>query len=351
MKKILGAIIILLVLLLGILYAISPVRPVAWQPDANAGLKNMFMRNNEADSVQIVGQNRLPAPEDITVSDNGVLFTGLENGDIVSFPVSDPANITVIANTGGRPLGVRIDKQGDLIVSDAIKGLLKVSLDGTVTTLVDSFQGKPLLLVDHHDIAENGDIYFSNASSRYGMETFLYDFIEASATGEVYRYSPDTGETIKLMDGLFFANGIALGPNDDYLLVTETGKSRILRYDLAGKNAGETSIFATNLPGMPDNISFNDEGIFWVGMVSLRDWRVENLANYPSLRRIVGALPLKWLEPTEHYGFFVGFNEYGRVVANYQSPAKYTSITSVYEHEDKLYIGSLKMNGVAVLSL
>ncbi len=36
----------------------------------------------------------------------------------------------VFANTGGRPLGLIFDREGNLIVADAIKGLLSVNKGG-----------------------------------------------------------------------------------------------------------------------------------------------------------------------------------------------------------------------------
>lgn len=351
MKNIFAALVALVIIVLGVLYAVSPVRPIAWQPDANAGLKNMFMKNNALDTVRVVNSNTLLAPEDVFVSADGVVYTGLANGDVVSFPVNSPDNVRVIANTGGRPLGVRLDTQGNIIVSDPVKGLLSITPDGDITTLVREYNGRPLLLIDHHEIAANGDIFFSNASSRYDLNNYLYDFIEASASGNIYRYSPATEETELLMSNLFFANGVTLGPNDEYLLVAETGKSRILKYHLNGPKTGQTTVFANNLPAMPDNLSFNGSDTFWVGMVSLRDWRVESLSAYPSLRRIIGALPMAWFEPTSFYGFVLGFDLYGNVVGNYQSADSYTNITSAYEHNGSLYLGSLTSSGVGILAI
>jgi sugar lactone lactonase YvrE len=350
-RRLFSYFVLALLLSLIALYAISPIRPVIWQPDADAGLKNMYAVNQTLDKVSIYGATSLQAPEDIVIADDGTVYTGLANGDLVSFNVNTPEQVSVIANTGGRPLGVRLDKQGNLIVSDAMKGLIKVTLEGDISILVDEYQGKTLRFVDHHDIAENGDIYFSDASARYDLSNYLYDFLEASATGSIYRYSPDTGETVRIMSDLFFANGVALGPDDAFLLVAETGKARILKHYLKGPEKGLTTIFANNLPAMPDNLSFNGDGTFWAGMVSLRDWRVEALASFPELRQILASLPASWLEPSSFYGFVLGFDLNGNVVANFQTQEAYTSITAAYEHKGKLYLGSLHGDGIAVMPL
>jgi sugar lactone lactonase YvrE len=351
MKKTLIGIILVVVIVAGALFAVSPVRPVDWKPDANVGLNNMFLKNDALRAARVFNTNVLLGPEDIYISDEGIAYTGLANGNVVSFPVNSPTNSRIIANTGGRPLGIKLDAQGNIIVSDAVKGLLSISPDGEISVLVNAVNGMALRFVDHHVIAQNGDIYFSNASNRYGITNYMYDFIEATATGTIYRYSPTTGRTELLMSGLFFANGVALGPEDAYLLVAETGRSRIMKYHLSGPQKGQSTVFANNLPGMPDNISFNGGDTFWVGMIALRDWRVEGLSAFPILRRVMGALPLEWLAPKEGYGFLLGFDTHGNVVANYQAGDTYNAITSVQEHNNTLYIGSLLSNGVAVLPL
>ena len=51
------------------------------------------------------------------------------------------------------------------------------------------------------------------------------------------------------------ANGIVVEPGGESLLVAETGAYRIQRYWLKGDRAGQTEVFAENLPGFPDNIA------------------------------------------------------------------------------------------------
>lgn len=39
-----------------------------------------------------------------------------------------------------------------------------------------------------------------------------------------------TGQSLVLIEGVFFANGVQLSPKEDFVLVCETFKSRVLRY-------------------------------------------------------------------------------------------------------------------------
>ena len=72
----------------------------------------------------------------------------------------------IFSNTEGRPLGMAFDLEGNLIVADAIKGLLLIDAGGTVNTLSiqSDSDNVPFRFVDDLDIASDGKIYFSDAS-------------------------------------------------------------------------------------------------------------------------------------------------------------------------------------------
>ena len=56
-----------------------------------------------------------------------------------------------------------------------------------------------------------------------------------------------------LLDDLYFANGIALSDNEDYLLVNDLVRARILKYHLKGDKRGKTEVLLRT-PGLPDNL-------------------------------------------------------------------------------------------------
>ena len=149
------------------------------------------------------------------------------------------------------------------------------------------------------------------------------------------------------MDGLFFANGVALGPNDEFVLVNETGRAKIHRLWLSGENAGKRDVFIQHLPAMPDNIFYRD-GLFWVSLISLRDPLVENLAQQPFLRRVIGGLPKALLKASSHYAFVIALTPQGELVHNLQSTEGYQSITTATEYEGYLFLGSLDNDSIAI---
>ena len=88
--------------------------------------------------------------------------------------------------------------------------------------LADSVAGSPLRFCSNAVAAADGTIYFTVSSRRHGLDDWLSDILEHEPTGLLVRLSPG-GEPQVLLDGLQFANGVALAPDESYVMVAETG--------------------------------------------------------------------------------------------------------------------------------
>ena len=248
----------------------------------------------------------------------------------------------LIANTGGRPLGLHFAPSGALIVADADKGLLSVDAQGKITVLSTEHGGTRFAFTDDLDIAKDGTIYFSDASHRFGVHEYKLDLFEHRPSGRLLSYTASTATTRLLMDGLYFANGVAISPDQRFLLVVETAKYRVLRYWLAGPKAGKHEVFIDNLPGFPDGISAGKK-LFWLAIASPRTALLDRSMPSPWMRKVMTRLPDALRPAPQRHGFVLGLDENGRVVHNLQdpSPGSFSPITSVQEVGEKLYLGSL----------
>ena len=324
----------------------APAQAVVWHPPSNPGLTGVFAPNRALSAIAEIPVG--PAPEHVACDATGTLYTSLEGGAVLRSAAGGEWDI--IGNTGGRPLGLRPDKQGGLWIADSMKGLLHMSASGEIIVLTASLDGKPLRFVDDLDVDQKGRIWFSDASQRFDYTQVALDFFEGSRTGRLLRYDSHTQQTEVMMDGLFFANGVTLGPNEDYVLVNETGMGRVHRLWLKGDKAGKRDIFADELPGTPDNIRFDGQGTFWIALPSLRA-DLDILATLPRLRALLSFLPLSVLEAAaEPVSFAIGVNLEGKVVHNLQdqdNPFHY--ITGVTPCGTNLYLGSLQTEAIGVL--
>ena len=304
---------------------------------------------NQALDVRGVLHPELPAPEAIAFEPDGRLVTGLADGRIVRF---DPAGgpVEEIARTGGRPLGMARGPDGALFVADARRGLLGVSSSGAVTVLATGHGGRPFRFVDDVAIAADGTVYFTDASDRFGVDEFVLDILEHRPRGRVLAYHPASGQTELVADGLYFANGIALAPDDASLVVAETSSYRLRRVWLAGERRGQIETLVDNLPGFPDNVRWSAERrVFWVALGSPRDGTVDRLAGWPFARRIIARLP-GFLRPGPRaHSFALAFDERGALVHDLQGTGERARmlLSCVAERDGRLYLGSVQEDGVA----
>ena len=323
---------------------------VVWQPAPFPGLQNEFEPNETLSRAKHILNGKGVGPEDIASDGLGWFYTGYADGRIVRF--DSQGSVEEFVNTGGRPLGMQFDARGNLIVADAYKGLLSVNSNKNIQVLTDSVDGVKLKFTDDLDIADDGTIWFSDASRNFNFETNFYNFLEGSATGRLLSYSPNSQKTTVHIDNLFFANGVALGPQDEFVLVNETGTGRIHRLWLKGEEKGQRDIFYDGLAGNPDNLSFNGVDTFWVALPAVRLKVIEDLASKPFVRTILAGLPLSLLLAGNHYGFVIGLDLDGKLKHNFQDPKGHcSSITSVNQFEGYLFLGSFNMSSACVFEL
>jgi sugar lactone lactonase YvrE len=320
-----------------------PIDPVAWQAPAAPALEGRFAENDLLNRSRTLGLDQGRGPEDVAIDGQGFLYVGYEDGRVVRFR-PDGTQPQLLADTGGRPLGLDFAPDGSLVVADGYRGLLSIDQGGAITVLAHSAGGVPFGFTDDVGVASDGRIYFSDASSKFGPAMKARDDImEHGGHGRLLRHDPATGSTEVLLDGLQFANGVALSRDEDFVLVNETGSYRITRYWLKGDRAGTHDVFFDNLPGFPDGVSDNGHGTFWVALYSPRNALLDAMSDKPLLRKMAFRLP-EILQPRPaHHGFVLGLDESGVVTHNLQGtgPDAFAPITSAEQHGDTLYLGSL----------
>ncbi|KAL6641410.1 hypothetical protein ACP70R_019591 [Stipagrostis hirtigluma subsp. patula] len=234
-----------------------------------------------------VGEGRLPGPEDLAYdAAGGWLYTGCADGWVrrVSVPGGD---VEDWARTGGRPLGVVLAADGGLVVADADIGLLMVSPSKKVELLADAAEGVGFAMTDGVDVAADGTIYFTDASHKYSLHDHMTDILEARPHGRLMSFDPSTRRTAVLARDLYFANGVAVSPDQSSLVFCETLLRRCSRYHIRGDKNGTVEKFIDNLPGFPDNIRYDGEGRYWIALSAGRTLQWDILTKYPFVRKLV----------------------------------------------------------------
>ncbi len=145
-----------------------------------------------------------------------------------------------------------------LIVSGRDRLLLRREPDGSLVTHAD-LTG----LSDHawNDIVVDGrgNAYIGNVGFNFPGGEF--------ATGILAVVSPD-GSVRQVADGLSFANGVAVTPDNSTLIVAESYAKRLTAFDIAADGSlSNRRVWADLDGGVPDGICLDADNAVWYGDV------------------------------------------------------------------------------------
>jgi sugar lactone lactonase YvrE len=325
------------------------LKPLAWTPPVKPELKGSITENELLSTTKWIDLDGWYGPEDIAVDKHGNLYCGahisetdFSDGRVLK--IDTAGNVSVFCNTADWVTGLHFDANQNLIACVPNKGLVSIDKKGEMTILANEDEnGNKFLIPNDVDIANDGMIYFSNTSSKVPFSRINARKIifEVRSDGGLYRYNPNTKEVETLIDGSFFGNGVAVSQNDDFVLMVELTKYRIVRYWLKGEKKGQTDIFIDNLPGLPNGIARRKDGSFWLGFTTRRDDLLDKYQPSTGMKKLIFAIPL-WLQPKqEPFGMIMHLSENGEILKTfYDTTGKIVSeASSVVEHNGYLYLG------------
>lgn len=324
-----------------------PIRPVRWQPPPTEALPQPDL-HSPLRVVELPGH----APEDVVVDSVGAIWTGVDDGRILRIAPEGAGQ--VVADTGGRPLGLAVDHAGRILICDSHRGLLRLDPDsGQIESLVTEVHGRPLTFCSNVVESSDGTIYFTESTSRFHYEYYKGSVLEATASGSLFRRTPD-GTVTTLAEGLRFANGVALTADESALIVAETTACRISRYPLTASGVGSPVLLIGNLPGYPDNISLAPDGRIWIALVSKRNAIGEWLTpRAPLFRRVLWRLPYRWLPNPKPIIWAISIDPEDGIVHQHlrTTNPRFALATGIVEHNGTLWLGCIGASAIASIDL
>ncbi|KAL2333903.1 hypothetical protein Fmac_015116 [Flemingia macrophylla] len=281
-----------------LLYRLEPFEPVLLPVRLSQSNVAVPARNEHVlRGAEVVGEGHVEGPEDLAYDAAArVIYTGCEDGWIKRVTVNDSVAESFVqdwVNTGGRPLGLALKGNGDLIVADAEKGLLRVTREKEIEVLVDEFEGLKFKLTDEVDIADDGIIYFTDASHKYSMKDASMDILEGKPNGRLLSYNPATKKTTLLAQDLYFANGVAVSPDQQFVIFCESVLMRCNKYYVQGPKKGTIEKFC-DVAGMPDNIHYDGQGQYLIATFTALTPEMDLAFRYPFIRKVV-AIVIKYV--------------------------------------------------------
>lgn len=347
----------------------SPIDdPVAFSFGEPRKFEGVLAPNNYLQNADRIYENEVLGPESIVV-DGEHIYTGTMDGKVLHLY---KGQVQIIAKLGkepcggfdneptcGRPLGMRLDKDGYLIVIDTYLGLYRVNVaTGDFVQLIPSsleVNGRPMKFLNDLTIARDGTIYMTDTSAKWDRRHNRYAIFEGEATGRLLSYDPNTNTTKELVSGLAFANGVQISRNEEYLLICETTWARIFKYYLKGPKAGNMEVFMDNLPGLPDNIRLRSSGGFWVGMATKRSSVYDFMARQSWIKKFLTKIFSQetLIKFIPKYGLIIEINSEGEITRSLHDPTaeKVQSVSEVEDQNGVLYLGSYYLPHLSRLHL
>jgi len=321
----------------------TPIRPLAWEAPPAPAAEGIWAPNRALAQVE-----RYPVPEgDFGPEDvhvwRGQLVGGTARGRILAWPL-EGGEPQVLAETGGRPLGLHEGIDGSLLIADAQRGLMRLTAEEELTVLCDEvLGGYPIVFADDLDVDTNGYVWFTDASVRFGQPDWKLDILESGSNGRLLRWHEFGPGCEEMVPDLHFANGVAVAEDGSFVLINETSRYRVLKLWVGGERSGSIDVLIDNLPGFPDGISRGEDGLFWIAIASPRNPIIDATAGRPSLRKVIARLPASLQPAPERHPYVIAIDAEGNVRATLQDPEgeSYGMVTSAQQHGDWLYLGSL----------
>lgn len=198
-----------------------------------------------------------------------LLFSDIPNNRMLRW-LEETEEISVFRGPSNYSNGNTRDRQGRLISCEHdTRRLTRTEHDGTVTVLMDHYQGKPLNAPNDLAVHSDGAIWFTDPG--YGI---LSNYEGHKATFElppnVYRLDPETHEATIVVGDMDKPNGICFSPDEKKLYIVDTGEPKhpsdprpIRVYDVDGKRLKNGRMFANLAPGSSDGIRCDVDGNVW----------------------------------------------------------------------------------------
>jgi gluconolactonase len=193
-----------------------------------------------------------------------LLFSDIHNNKRMKYVPGQ--GVSVFQEPTNRANGLTRDLKGRLVACEHdTRRVTRQELDGSLTVIANSFQGRRLNRPNDVVVKSDGCYYFTDPNA--GIVPEQWDLTFAG----VYRITPDLGTMSLLIDNFVQPNGLAFSPDESVLYINDSRRRHIRAFDLqpTGMLAKHTDRIFADLsgdePGVPDGMKVDVEGNVYCG--------------------------------------------------------------------------------------
>ncbi len=196
-----------------------------------------------------------------------LLWSDIPNDRILKWE-EETGVVSVFRKTSYNANGNTRDRQGRLVTCEHRgRRVSRTEYDGTITTIVDSFEGKRLNSPNDVVVKSDGSIWFTDPA--FGISGYYEgEKADAELPMAVYRVDGVTGHVAKMTDTVEGPNGLAFSPDESILYVVASRampNRKIEAFDITDSGLKNQRVFIDAGPGTPDGFRVDIDGNLWCG--------------------------------------------------------------------------------------
>ena len=199
------------------------------------------------------------------------LWSDIPNNRIMRW-LEDDGHVSEFRKPSNYANGNTRDRQGRLITCEHdSRRVTRTELDGTITVLIDQYQGNKLNAPNDVVVTSDGAVWFTDPG--YGIDGHYEGHTAAfELAAHVYRLDPQSGAVSVVADDFVRPNGLAFSPDEQTLYivdsgVTHGGPAHIRGFDVENGRLHRGRIFAEDFaPGFTDGLRTDMNGNIWCSM-------------------------------------------------------------------------------------
>jgi len=169
------------------------------------------------------------------------------------------SGVRTFRTPSGNTNGNTLDREGRLLSAEHTGRISRTEKNGTVATVVDSFDGVKLSSPNDVVVKRDGTIWFTDPTYGIGSRK------QETPGNYVYRFDPASSRVTAVVRDAVMPNGLCFSHDERTLYVADSGTPRHIRAFAVDAQGGldQGRVFAAIDKGGPDGIKCDELGNVW----------------------------------------------------------------------------------------